>query len=93
MGCVVLPLRIGLKYCGGCNPVYDRVALVELIEKALEGIAEFVFPEGEDIDFILAVQGCNTCCADLTPFQGLKVRIITNILDGENFIKGMKNPT
>ena len=30
-------IRVGLKYCGGCNPEYDRVALVKHIEESLQG--------------------------------------------------------
>jgi len=40
-------VRVGLKYCGGCNPEYDRVALVRHIEKSLQGKVEFVTPESE----------------------------------------------
>jgi hypothetical protein len=83
-------MRIGLKYCGGCNPHYDRVALVRRIEKRLEGRVEFVSPESDDVDLILAVQGCSTACADLSPFQGMKIRVITDITDAENFILEMK---
>ena len=74
-------LKIGIKYCGGCNPRYDRVALVKQIEKSLQGEAEFVLPESENVVLILAVQGCSTACADLSAFQGLEIRTITNIED------------
>ena len=80
-------LVIGLKYCGGCNPTYDRVALVKKIEKHLQGKVEFVSPERKDVDLILAVQGCNTACADLSAFQGLRIRTITNIEDAERFVQ------
>ena len=80
-------LRIGLKYCGGCNPGYDRVALVNQIEKSLQREVEFVSPESEDVAIILAVQGCSTACANLSPFQGLQIWIITNIEDAEKFVK------
>jgi hypothetical protein len=53
-------LRIGVKYCGGCNPQYDRVELVETIRASLQGNAEFVSPESRRVDLILAVQGCAT---------------------------------
>lgn len=82
-----LKLRINLKYCGGCNPAYDRVALVKKIEKSLEKEVEFVSPETEGVDIVLAVQGCSTACANLSAFQGLQIRTITSIEDGENFVK------
>ena len=52
-------MRIGIKYCGGCNPRYDRVAAVKelqqrhpewKIEPAGEGGQEYILvvypPEG-----------------------------------------------
>ena len=80
-------LMIGLKYCGGCNPTYDRVALVTQIEERLYGKVKFVSPERKDVDLILAVQGCGTACADLSAFQGLEIRTITSIEDVERFVK------
>lgn len=82
-----LKLRIGLKYCGGCNPAYDRVALVKKIERSLQKEVEFVSPESEGVDIVLAVQGCSTACADLSAFKGLQIRTITSMEDGENFVK------
>jgi hypothetical protein len=53
-------IKIGVKYCGGCNPAYDRVALVEKIRASLKGEAEFVSPEDKGSDVVLAVHGCST---------------------------------
>ncbi len=75
------PLKIGVKYCGGCNPGYDRVALVTQLEKRLRGKVVFVPAENSDADLILAVQGCDTACADLRPFQKSKVLTITGTQD------------
>jgi len=83
-------VRVGLKYCGGCNPEYDRVALVKHIQENLQGKVEFVKPESEGVRLILAVEGCSTACADLSAFQWMEVRIITNIEGAERFIKEIK---
>jgi hypothetical protein len=82
-------IKIGLKYCGGCNPEYDRVAVVRHIEERLQGTVEFVEPEPENetIELILAVEGCGTACADLSAFQGMAIRTITSIEDAEQFIR------
>lgn len=82
-------MRIGLKYCGGCNPEYDRVVLVKHIIESLQGAVEFVAPESEGIRIILAVAGCSTACIDMSAYQGMDIRIITNIEDAEKFIKEM----
>ena len=50
-------MRIGIKYCGGCNPRYDRVAAVkELQQRHPEWKIE---PAGEGgQEYILAVPPC-----------------------------------
>jgi hypothetical protein len=83
-------VKIGIKYCGGCNPGYDRVAVVKQIEERLRGEVEFVSPESEEVALVLAVEGCSTACADLSAFQGLEIREITNIEDAEKFMEEMK---
>jgi hypothetical protein len=83
-------VKIGVKYCGGCNPEYDRVALVRYIEESLRGEVEFVSPESEEVALVLGVEGCSTACADLSAFQGLEIRKITSIEDAEKFMKEMR---
>jgi hypothetical protein len=80
-------MRVGLKYCGGCNPEYDRVALVRHIKESLQGKVKFVSPESENVSLILAVEGCGTACADLSAFQGIEIRVITTIEAGKRFIQ------
>ena len=82
----VIP-RVGIKYCGGCNPEYDRVALVEQIRCALKGKVEFVSAQSEGVELILAVQGCATACADLSPFKDMETKLITKVEDAERFIQ------
>ena len=72
-------MKVAIKYCGGCNPDYDRVALVKRLEERLIGKVEFVSAEDENIDLILAVEGCKTACADLSAFKGTNIRFITKI--------------
>jgi len=79
-------MKVAIKYCGGCNPDYDRVALVKYIEKSLHGKVEFVSAEDENINLVLAVEGCKTACADLSAFKDIKIRFITKIEDAEEFL-------
>ena len=80
-------LRVGVKYCGGCNPGYDRVALVEQIKERLEGKVSFVPPESEGVDIILTVNGCRTACADLSGFRGIETLTISGNEEGEKFVR------
>ncbi len=56
-------MKIGIKYCGGCNPKYNRTKLVNEIiikysEIDFEPIKEHVFYDG-----ILIINGCKCACA------------------------------
>ncbi|MBW2117242.1 MAG: hypothetical protein JRF53_02605 [Deltaproteobacteria bacterium] len=82
-----MKLRVGIKYCGGCNPEYDRIEVVDHIKKSLQDKIEIVRPESEDVDLILSVNGCSTACADLKPFEDLKIYTITSLKDSNKFIK------
>jgi len=79
--------RVRIKYCGGCNPQYDRVALVEELQTRLGGTVEWVSTDDVDtIDLVLVVQGCDTACADLSAFDGHEIYPITRPDDAAGFI-------
>ncbi|MCJ7664893.1 MAG: hypothetical protein MUO24_11725 [Desulfobacterales bacterium] len=86
-------LKIRIKYCGGCNPGYDRLALVKRIEERLRGKVALVGAEGDGISLVLAVEGCGIACADLSDFAGLEVRVITCPEDAELFIRDLEATT
>lgn len=85
-----MKLRVVLKYCGGCNPEYDRVEIANHLQQSLQDKIKIVPPESENVDLILAVHGCRTACADLKPFQGLKINTITSIEDSYKFIRTIR---
>lgn len=70
--------RIGLKYCGGCNPAFDRVAAVERIKGELEGIAVIVPLDHDSTEMVLAVMGCGAACADLEGINEDHLIVITS---------------
>jgi hypothetical protein len=80
-------LKIRVKYCGGCNPGYDRLALVKRIEERLGDRVALVGADNNGISLVLAIEGCGIACADLTPFAGLEVQVITCPEDAELFIR------
>ncbi len=83
-------LRIGLKYCGGCNPRYDRGQAVASIKKRLEGRIAFVSYENPNTQGILVVTGCATACVDLTPFKGRPLWVVTSLKEVEQFVETMR---
>ena len=65
--------KIGIKFCGGCNPKYDRAAwLKKLQEKPGEKI-EWVYGFYPEVSLYLVICGCETACADVSPLTGKKL--------------------
>lgn len=51
-----------VKFCGGCNPKYERGDAYAAIRSALSDIAEFSLPQdGEHYDALLIITGCTAC--------------------------------
>ena len=56
-------MKRAVKYCGGCNPRFDRAALVRTMEKRWGEPLPPARP-GEDYDEVYVICGCSACCAD-----------------------------
>jgi hypothetical protein len=82
--------RVRIKYCGGCNPTYDRLALVEQMKTRLEGTVEWVSSEADLFDLVISVNGCETACADLTAFDGYEVHTIACPKDADEWIEQVR---
>lgn len=81
--------RIGLKYCGGCKPEYDRVQAAAAIQERLEDNIELVSHDDPAAEGTLVVAGCLTACVDLNPFEGRPLWVVTSLPEVEKFIKSM----
>ncbi|MDR2391231.1 MAG: hypothetical protein LBE84_06105 [Planctomycetota bacterium] len=66
-------MRVGIKYCGGCNPRYDRVAAAKTLARDFPR-HDFLGVHGvADPDVLLVFCGCRTACVDVSglhPKQG-----------------------
>ena len=59
---------VGVRYCGGCNPRYDRVAAVRELQRRFP---EAVFAPGEPgHSLVLVACGCSARCADVSDLHG-----------------------
>ena len=82
-------MKVRIKYCGGCNPGFDRVELVDKIRIELAGIVDFVSPMDPGIEALLVIEGCSTACADVSEFMGLKVWMIKDLDEAREFVENM----
>jgi hypothetical protein len=55
---------VGVRYCGGCNPSYERVEMIQRLQCLLEDRFTFAVEELQDSDIIVLVNGCPRACAD-----------------------------
>lgn len=62
---------VGLRYCGGCNPWYDRVAAVERLRARLPNVE--LCPAAPGQGAALVVCGCPARCADVSDLDGAMV--------------------
>ncbi len=54
--------RIALKYCGGCDPGFDRVEYFKKIQDAAGDLIEWVSLDDLDFETVLVITGCDTEC-------------------------------
>jgi len=55
-------LKAAIKFCGGCNPRYDRGEAYNKIRQIFENKIIFSLPEdGEKYDVLLIISGCTGC--------------------------------
>ena len=80
------PKRIGVKYCGGCNPTYERVNMLQQVQSLFKDQLLFRRHDEPDIEFIVLLSGCHRACAgqDLHPME-----ISYYSLTGENDFKNL----
>jgi len=63
---------IGVKYCGGCNPLIDRAKLVREIGKLLPPEYSLTTDQSSNTwDVGILICGCSTACADKPEFNNL----------------------
>jgi len=72
--------KIGIKYCGGCNPSYERVQMVHRVESRFDHRLIFIRHDHPDIDGMILMNGCQRACAT----QGFNQTVPHYSATGEN---------
>ena len=55
-------MKCGVKFCGGCNPHYQRGDAFRKIQADLPEIEFEYAEEGIGYDHLLVIGGCTACC-------------------------------
>jgi hypothetical protein len=83
-------IRIGVKYCGGCNPTYERVEMIQRVRSQLENRFHFIRHDQRDLDGLVLMNGCPRACAAQNFNQAEVPRYsVTEENDFENLINGL----
>ena len=80
-----------IRYCGGCNPEYDRTRLAADLKRELKGICRFVQGDGPDVDAVLVIHGCMTACGEPDPGNARPCIHIRSLEEAAAFIREMRS--
>lgn len=61
-------MRIGIKFCGGCNPRYDRGSCVKKLKESFPKVSWVNTSKEKICDYWLLVCGCQRGCVDSNVF-------------------------
>ena len=80
---------MGIRYCGGCNPRYDRVGLVRTLQAENPEIEFKNAENGTEYDAVLVVCGCLAQCADHATLQGRLGKLVMGATDKLKDVKAL----
>lgn len=62
-------MKCGVKFCGGCNPRFERGAAYRDIKSSIDKIEFDYANEDEIYDILLVIGGCPSCCASYEQYN------------------------
>ncbi len=62
-------MKCGIKFCGGCNPRYERGEACRHIQKECDEIDFAHVNEEDTYDHLLVIGGCPACCASYEQYK------------------------
>lgn len=71
-------MKIGIKFCGGCQSKYDRGETFDNIKNSIRDV-EFQYVEKYGVyDILVVISGCQIQCADIKDYMAKKILHIYN---------------
>ena len=81
-------MKLGIKYCGGCNPHIDRKLLVQRVRESLKtGTYAFEYFDFKDCEVMIVVNGCNVGCAEIPRGKNDPVIVSGLKVDGKQYLE------
>ncbi|MGD9569620.1 MAG: hypothetical protein AB7V48_15150 [Sedimentibacter sp.] len=74
-------MKIGIKYCGGCNPSFDRIRFVKLLKKEFADMAFETADKDVNYYLLIVICGCMRACANTIDYKYREILYITKETD------------
>ncbi len=85
-------MTVDIRFCGGCNPRYDRGAFARRIRTAFPGI-RFLCNAEEITDSVILLCGCSAACLRVPEeFEGSRRLVVTGTGQWEEVCSFLENP-
>jgi hypothetical protein len=82
-------MKVGIRYCGGCNPNIDRQLLTKRLRAKLEpGIFVFEYFDFHDCEVVVVINGCNVGCAEVQKSKNTII-VFGSEMDGKQYPEEM----
>lgn len=57
-------MKVAIKFCGGCNPDFDRVEVFHAVKSVAGDSIEWLRVEQSGYESVLLICGCNRACPE-----------------------------
>lgn len=79
-------MKVGIKYCGGCNPYIDQIALTKQLKEKLESdTCTLEYFDFHGCEVVLVLNGCSVGCAEVP--ENMPAIIVSGFeIDGQKYL-------
>lgn len=85
-------MRLCIVYCGGCNPKYDRKAMVNRLREEYSNIKISNYQDSEECDLVIVLSGCKSSCVEHDHIVGRFGKVIVEeSKDYEKIVNAIEN--
>lgn len=78
-------MKVGVKFCGGCNPYIDRKNVIERVKSMLPtGKFTFEYFDFDNCEIFLVINGCSLACAKFADKKNI-IMVSGFAIDGKQY--------